>query len=121
MPTKVFTSFVFRVRYIFSQFITHIHICLKSVYNSHIFSFYYIGVLQQEIAHVADVVLRRYYNTIPYKDKRPKVAAHAMMVGVKEKTLKLYIKMIKLLIVVNPTYWAEFLKEVSIDILRTIL
>jgi len=54
-------------------------------------------------------------------EKTVKRAAHAMKVGAKEKNMKLYIKMIKLLSVNISTHGSGFLEEVSLDILQIIL
>jgi len=69
----------------------------------------YLGIPQQEIALVADAILQMYYKTIPIDEKTFEGTKHAMGVGAKEKNVKLYVKMIKLLIVVNLVHRFGFL------------
>jgi hypothetical protein len=64
----------------------------------------------------ADATLRRYHETTPIDEKSVEGAAHAMRVGAKDKNMKLYVKMIKLLTVANPAHGAGFLQEVSTQI-----
>ncbi len=61
-------------------------------------------------------MLQRYHETRPMEEKIVEGAAHAMRVGAKEKNMKLYVKMIKFLIVANPAHGVGFLKEVSFDV-----
>jgi len=61
-------------------------------------------------------VLQRYDKTTLIDEKIVERAAHAMKVGAKEKNVKLYIKMIKLLTMANLAHEAGFLEEVSSNI-----
>jgi len=65
-------------------------------------------------------MLQKYNETSPKDEKRFKGATHAMKVGAKEKTVKLYVKMIKLLIVANLARHG-FFEEVKFHILKIIL
>jgi len=63
-------------------------------------------------------VVWRYHEITPINKKSEEHVAYAMRVGVKEKNVKLYVKMIKLLIVANPTHGHGFLEELSFDFIE---
>jgi len=69
--------------------------------------------MKQEIALVADAMLWKNHNTTLVHEKRPKLDVHAMRVGIKEKNVKLYVRMIKLLTMANPVYGFGFLDKIS--------
>jgi len=69
--------------------------------------------VQQEILQAANVAVRKYHETTAANDKITEGVAHAMRAGAKEKNAKLYVKMIKLLVVANPSNRLAFLQEVS--------
>lgn len=74
--------------------------------------------MQQEIAQAADAALRKYHENCPVKEKTPEGVAYAMKAGVKEKTGKLNVKMMKLVAVSNPAHTPGFLQEVCFIIRR---
>jgi len=51
-------------------------------------------------------------------EKTKEGVVDALRVGAKEKNMKLYVKIIKLLIMANPTYGIGFLEEVNSNILH---
>ncbi len=60
-----------------------------------------------------EVVLRRYQETTLTNEKIVEGVAQAMRVGEKEKNMKLYVKMFKLLTMANFPHRDGFLEEVS--------
>jgi len=60
-----------------------------------------------------DAALQKYNENTPEEGKTPEGLAHAMRAGVKEKTGKLNMKMMKLVAMANPALTARFLEEVG--------
>ena len=68
--------------------------------------------IQQEISQAADGAVRKYTNSTPEVERRPKELAHAMRARTKERTKTLMGKMGKLLAVAALANTPEFLAEV---------
>ncbi len=62
--------------------------------------------------------MRRYNEVTLDEDKTNLGVANAMRAGAKEKTTKLYVKMVKLVTVANPGHGPGFLEEVSASHLK---
>jgi len=74
---------------------------------------WFVGYVQQEIAHAADAAVRKYNEVTPLEEKSDQGVANAMRVGAKERSMKLIAKMGKLLAVGNPIHGCGFLDEVG--------
>jgi len=61
---------------------------------------------------VMDAIGRKYSETTLVEERSELGIANAMRIGAKEKANKLYMKMMKLVPVANPTNGPEFLEEV---------
>ena len=69
-------------------------------------------IIQQEISQAADGAVRKYTDSTPEEERRPKELAHAMRARAKERTKTPMGKMGKLLAVAAPANTPEFLAEV---------
>jgi len=114
MPVDVFTTFMFRVRYmILTVFTIRNSFNVQYVLNRYLtFLSMSLCYLQQKISVVADAVGRKYSETTPADERSQFGIANAMRMGAKEKANKLYMKMMKLVAMANPANGPEFLEEV---------
>jgi hypothetical protein len=69
-------------------------------------------VLQHDIAKAGDAELRKYCEQTPEEDITEEGMREAMLMGVKDKTEKLKVKLRKMTAVANPSYGDRILQEV---------
>jgi len=75
--------------------------------------------LQQEISVAANAGGRKYNETTPVDGRSEVGIANAMRMATKEKANKLYMKMMKLVVVAKPTNEPEFLEEMKFKLYTT--
>jgi len=69
--------------------------------------------MKQKITQAVDVAVRKYNEVTPSKEKSDQGVANTKRLGAKERSMKLILKMKKLLALANPAHGAGFLEEVG--------